>query len=136
MTVDIDNSPLKQGDTVVCIESSIILAPYCKNPYKRPSIISKKKRKPIEIEDNDNADDIAIKKYNNSMREARLVRDEIVGEKTIRSLNPKKKRLSMQWYKVKEVSGDHISFHPTSDDSRTRHFHPARKFRKVIKNKK
>jgi len=34
------------------------------------------------------------------------------------------------------VSGDHISFYPTSDTERTRHFHPARKFRKVIKNKK
>lgn len=136
MTVDIDNTPLKQGDTVVCIESSIIIAPYCKNPYKRPSIISKKKRKPVKIEENDNADDIAIKIYNNSVREARLVRDEIVGYNTIKALNPNKKKITMQWYKIKEVSGDHISFYPTSDDSRTRHFHPAKKFRKVIKNKK
>jgi len=136
MTFDIDNNPLKQGDTVVCIESSIILAPYCKNPYKRPSLISKKKRKEIKIEENDNADDIAIKIYNNSVREARLSRDEIVGYNTIKALNPDKKRITMQWYKVKEVSGDHISFYPTSDTERTRHFHPARKFRKVIKNKK
>jgi hypothetical protein len=136
MTLDIDNNPLKQGDTVVCIESSIILAPYCKNPYKRPSIISKKKRKEIITEKNDNADDITIKIYNNSVREARLHRDEIVGYNTIKTLNPDKKRITMQWYKIKEVSGDHISFYPTSDENRTRHFHPARKFRKVIKTKK
>ena len=136
MTLDIDNNPLKQGDTVVCIESSIIIAPYCKNPYKRPSIISKKKRKEIITEKNDNADDITIKIYNNSVREARLHRDEIVGYNTIKTLNPDKKRITMQWYKIKEVSGDHISFYPTSDENRTRHFHPARKFRKVIKTKK
>jgi len=99
-------------------------------------LISKKKRKETEIKLGDTADDIAIKKYNNSMREAKLVRDEIVGENTIRSLNPKKKRLTMQWYKVKEISGDYISLYPTSDDSRTRHFHPARKFKKVIKSNK
>jgi len=136
MTLDIDNNPLKQGDTVICIESSIIIAPYCKNPYKRPSIISKKKRKEIITEKNDNADDITIKIYNNSVREARLHRDEIVGYNTIKTLNPDKKRITMQWYKIKEVSGDHISFYPTSDENRTRHFHPARKFRKVIKTKK
>jgi hypothetical protein len=135
MAVDIDNTPLKQGDTVICILSSIIIAPYCKNPYKRPSLIAKKKRKPITIEESDTVDDIAIKKYNSSVRDARLVRDEIVGKNTIKALNPDKKRLSMQWYKVKEVSGNHISFYPTSDDSRTRHFHPANKFKKVIKSK-
>jgi len=135
MAVDIDNTPLKQGDTVICILSSIIIAPYCKNPYKRPSLIAKKKRKLIEIKDSDTVDDIAIKIYNNSMRDARLVRDEIVGENTIRLLNPQKKRLTMQWYKVKEVSGNHICFYPTSDDIRTRHFHPANKFKKVIKLK-
>ena len=70
------------------------------------------------------------------MREAKLVRDEIVGENTIKSLNPNKKLLTMQWYKVKEVSGNYISFYPTSDDSRTRHFHAARKFRKINKSKK
>ena len=80
MTIDIDNNPLNPGDTVKCIESSIIIAPYCKNPYKRPSIISRKKRRELEIKQSDTADDIAIKKYNNSMREAKLVRDEIVGE--------------------------------------------------------
>jgi len=136
MTVDIDGNLLKPGDTVICIKSSIILAPYCKNPYKRPSIISKKKRKPFEIKNDDTSDDIMIKKYNSSVRDARLVRDEIVGKETIEMLNPNKKRVTMQWYKIKEISGWHISFYPTSDNDRTRHFHPAHKFKKVIKNKK
>ena len=43
MTTDIDNNPIKEGDTVICILSSIIIAPYCKNPYKRPTLIAKKK---------------------------------------------------------------------------------------------
>jgi hypothetical protein len=135
MTTDIDNNPIKEGDTVICILSSIIIAPYCKNPYKRPTLIAKKKRNPIDIEEGDTADDIAIKQYNNSMRDARLFRDEIVGKNTIKLLNPNKKGLTMQWYKVKEVSGNYISFYPTSNDSRTRHFHPANKFKKVIKSK-
>ena len=95
----------------------------------------KKKRNPIDIEEGDTADDIAIKQYNNSMRDARLFRDEIVGKNTIKLLNPNKKGLTMQWYKVKEISGNYISFYPTSNDSRTRHFHPANKFKKVIKSK-
>ena len=135
MTTDIDNNPIKEGDTVICILSSIIIAPYCKNPYKRPTLIAKKKRNPIDIEEGDTVDDIAIKQYNNSMRDARLFRDEIVGKNTIKLLNPNKKGLTMQWYKVKEVSGNYISFYPTSNDSRTRHFHPAKKFKKVIKSK-
>jgi hypothetical protein len=135
MTTDIDNNPIKEGDTVICILSSIIIAPYCKNPYKRPTLIAKKKRNPIDIEEGDTADDIAIKQYNNSMRDARLFRDEIVGKNTIKLLNPNKKGLTMQWYKIKEVSGNYISFYPTSNDSRTRHFHPANKFKKVIKSK-
>ena len=135
MTTDIDNNPIKEGDTVICILSSIIIAPYCKNPYKRPTLIAKKKRNPIDIEEGDTADDIAIKQYNNSMRDARLFRDEIVGKNTIKLLNPNKTGLTMQWYKVKEVSGNYISFYPTSNDSRTRHFHPANKFKKVIKSK-
>jgi hypothetical protein len=135
MTTDIDNNPIKEGDTVICILSSIIIAPYCKNPYKRPTLIAKKKRNPIDIEEGDTVDDIAIKQYNNSMRDARLFRDEIVGKNTIKLLNPNKKGLTMQWYKVKELSGDYISFYPTSNDSRTRHFHPAKKFKKVIKLK-
>jgi hypothetical protein len=105
MTTDIDNNPIKEGDTVICILSSIIIAPYCKNPYKRPTLIAKKKRNPIDIEEGDTVDDIAIKQYNNSMRDARLFRDEIVGKNTIKLLNPNKKGLTMQWYKVKEVSG-------------------------------
>ena len=135
MTTDIDNNPIKEGDTVICISSSIIIAPYCKNPYKRPTLIAKKKRNPIDIEEGDTVDDIAIKQYNNSMRDARLFRDEIVGKNTIKLLNPNKKGLTMQWYKIKEVSGNYISFYPTSNDSRTRHFHPANKFKKVIKSK-
>ena len=136
MTVDIDNTPLQRGDVVICIKSSIIIAPYCTHPFKRPTLISSKKRKNVEVSESDTTDDILIKNYNSSMRDARLVRDEIVGKETIVSLNKGKSKVTMQWYKIKEVSGDHISFYPTSDTDRTRHFHPACKFKKVIKNNK
>ncbi len=124
---------IKKNDFVSCVESSIILMPFCTHPYRRPSKIAKKKRRNL-ADSYENQDDQTIAEYNSSVRNARLVRDEIVGENTLRLLNPEKVKISMQWYKVKSISNDHISFYPTSDTERTRHFHPAKKFVKVKRN--
>ena len=136
MAVDINNKELREKDRVVCVESSIILASYCTDYRERPSRISKKKQKDILFDNNDSADDFLIKKFNVSVRNAKLWRDEIIGEKTVKNLNPAKKHVHMQWYTIKRISNDHLEFYNVEGQAVTRHWHPAKKFRKVeFKNK-
>ena len=131
MTVDIEGKELREKDRVICVESSIIMAPYCTDYRERPSRISKKKQEDILFDNTDSADDFLIKKFNVSVRNAKLWRDEIIGEKTVKNLNSSKKHVHMQWYTVKRVSGNHLEFYNVEGQAVTRHWHPASKFRKV-----
>ena len=136
MAVDIEGKELREKDRVVCVESSIIMAPYCTDYRERPSRISKKKRERVVFEGTDSVDDMLIKQFNSSVRNAKLWRDEIIGEKTVKSLNPGKKFIHMQWYTIKRISGDSLEFYNVEGQAVTRHWHPASKFRKVEPKKK
>ena len=130
-TIDNEGTQLREKDRVVCVESSIILAPYCTDYRERPSRISKKKRERIVYEETDSADDMLIKEFNSSVRNAKLWRDEIIGERTVKNLNPSKKRVHMQWYTIKRISGNYLEFYNIEGQAVTRHWHQASKFRKV-----
>jgi len=135
--VDINGEPLKENDRVICMETSIIMAPICTHPFYRPQKIGKRKRKPIVLDPKDDADAVRIKQFNGTVRHSRLHRDLLLGKNNIQRLNPGK-TVRMDVLTIKTISNGHLMFwndKKWSQHKRIEHFHPSRKFMKLKKRK-
>lgn len=136
--LDIKGTPLSKKDRVICIESSIIVAPMCTHPFKIPKVIPRKYRKNTGVTENDDLDTVRVKEFNASMSNCRMHRDMLLGKNTVEANNPGKD-VKMRVLTIKDVSSDHIAFY--NDKERPRHeslmhFHPAYKFLKIKSWKK
>ena len=128
-TKDVNKKRLIKNDRVICVVSSTRIIPIATELFRKPFLLYKKKRKPIEIDDSDDSDTERIKMFNSSMVNCRLHKDEMPSTTRLQ-LRTGTERVLV----IKNINGDHIQFWNDKDwarDESLQHYHPANRFRKV-----
>jgi len=105
------------------------MIPICTELFRKPFLLYKKKRKEVTIEEGDDDDDIRIKKFNASMVNCRLHKDDLPST-TREQLRNGTERVLV----IKKINNGHLQFWNNKEWTREeslQHFHPANRFRKV-----
>jgi hypothetical protein len=109
------------GSKVICVDSSVLMIPVCTHPVERPVKVRKGRSW--------SSDEQRKKEYDFCMKNAFLHTDIILNKKDVKKLD-NRRRFGRSLF-VKDISGNHISFHNTKDmrpDEVLHHYHPADRF--------